>query len=92
MSMDWKANERRSEAPQGDKTRISPALIIWLVIVVLAVIFIVQNARNAQVKFLFWDGTMSLWIVLLLTLLAGVLLDRVVTWALRRRKDKQHEV
>jgi uncharacterized integral membrane protein len=27
------------------------------------VIFIVQNARNAQVKFLFWDGTMSLWIV-----------------------------
>ena len=55
-------------------------------------IFIIQNARNAQVKFLFWDGTMSLWIVLLLTLLAGVLLDRVVTWALRRRKAKQNEV
>jgi uncharacterized integral membrane protein len=90
MSMDWKSNENRSEAPQGDKTRISPALIIWFVIVVLAVIFIIQNARNAQVKFLFWDGTLSLWIVLLLTLLAGVLLDRVVTWALRRRRAK-HE-
>ena len=35
---------------------------------------------------------MSLWIVLLLTLLVGVLLDRVVTWALRRRRDKQQEV
>jgi uncharacterized integral membrane protein len=74
MSMDWKANERRSEAPEGDKTKISPALIISLVIAVLAVIFIIQNARDAQVKFLFWDG---------------VLLDRVVTWALRRRRARQ---
>jgi uncharacterized integral membrane protein len=89
MSMDWKANERRSEAPEGDKTKISPALIISLVIAVLAVIFIIQNARDAQVKFLFWDGTLSLWIVLLLTLIVGVLLDRVVTWALRRRRARQ---
>jgi len=89
MSMDWKANERRSEAPEGDKTKISPALIISLIIVVLAVIFIIQNARDAQVKFLFWDGTLSLWIVLLLTLIVGVLLDRVVTWALRRRRARQ---
>ena len=91
MSMDWKSNERRSEAPEGDKTKISPALIIWIVIAVLAVIFIVQNARDAQVKFLFWDGTLSLWIVLLLTLLVGVALDRIVTWALRRRKA-HHDV
>jgi uncharacterized integral membrane protein len=89
MSMDWKANERRSEAPEGDKTKISPALIISLIIAVLAVIFIIQNARDAQVKFLFWDGTLSLWIVLLLTLIVGVLLDRVVTWALRRRRARQ---
>ena len=88
MSMDWKANERRSEAPEGDKTKISPALIISLIIAVLAVIFIIQNARDAQVKFLFWDGTLSLWIVLLLTLIVGVLLDRVVTWALRRRRAR----
>jgi len=91
MSMDWKANERRSEAPQGDKTRISPALIIWVIIAVLAVIFVVQNARDAQVKFLFWDGKLSLWIVIVLTLIAGALLDRIVTWALRRRKAKHVE-
>ena len=54
MSMDWKANERRSEAPQGDKTRISPALIIGIVIAVLVVVFIVQNAngRPGQVPLL----------------------------------------
>jgi uncharacterized integral membrane protein len=90
MSMDWKANERRSEAPEGDKTKISPALIIWIVIAVLAVIFIVQNARDAQVRFLFWDGTLSLWIVIVITLLAGAALDRIVTWALRRRRAR-HE-
>jgi hypothetical protein len=31
MSMDWKANDSRSEAPAGDKTRVSPGLIIGIV-------------------------------------------------------------
>ena len=87
MSMDWKANER-GDAPAGDKNRVSAALIIWIVIAVVAIIFIAQNARDAQVKFLFWDGTLSLWVVILLTLLAGAALDRIITWAWRRRKAK----
>jgi len=40
MSMDWKANEHRGDAPQGDKTRISAAMVIWIVVAVLAVVFI----------------------------------------------------
>ena len=71
MSMDWKANDRRSEAPQGDKTRISPSLIIGIVVAVLVVVFIVQNAKDSQVKFLFWDGTVSLWVVIVVSLILG---------------------
>jgi len=90
MSMDWKANENRGDAPQGDKTRISAAMVIWIVIAVLAIVFIAQNTNDARVKFLFFDGTLSLWVVIVLTLLAGALLDRLVMWIMRRRKSKRH--
>jgi uncharacterized integral membrane protein len=85
MSMDWKANERPNESPKGDKTRVSPSLIIGLVVAVLVVVFIVQNAKDSQVKFLFWDGTISLWIVIVVSLILGALLDRIVTWYMHRR-------
>ncbi len=85
MSMDWKANDRRGEAPQGDKTRISPSLIIGIVVAILVVVFIVQNAKDSQVKFLFWDGTVSLWVVIVVSLILGAVLDRIVTWYMRRR-------
>lgn len=90
MSMDWKANEHRGDAPQGDKTRISAAMVIWIVVAVLAIVFIAQNTNDAHVKFLFFDGTLSLWVVIVLTLLAGTLLDRLVMWIMRRRKAKRH--
>ena len=82
MSMDWKANE----APRGDKTALSPALIIGVVVGIFALVFILQNARNSQVKFLFWDGTISLWVVIVISLIVGAILDRIVIWWLRRRK------
>jgi uncharacterized integral membrane protein len=86
--MDWKANENRGEAPQGDKSRISAAMIIWIVVAILAIVFVFQNANDARVKFLFWDGTLSLWVVIVLTLIVGALLDRFVIWMLHRRRAK----
>ena len=56
MSMDWKEHDRQSEAPQGEKSKISVALIAWIVVAVLALVFILQNTRNSKVTFLFWDG------------------------------------
>jgi uncharacterized integral membrane protein len=88
MSMDWKANER-GDGAEGDKRRISAAMVIWIVVAILAVVFIAQNANDSHVKFLFFDGTMSLWVVILLSIIAGVVLDRLVTWMLRRRKAKR---
>jgi uncharacterized integral membrane protein len=86
MSMDWKEHDRNSEAPQGEKSKISPALIAWLVIAILAVVFILQNTKNAKVTFLFWDGTVSIWIVIVIAIVLGVALDRLATWFVRRRR------
>jgi uncharacterized integral membrane protein len=88
MSMDWKANER-GDAQQVDKKRVSPTLIIGLVAVVLAIVFIAQNTDSHDVKFLFWDGEMSTWVVIVIALVLGALIDRVATWAWRRRKGRR---
>jgi len=92
MSMDWKANERRGgEAPQGDKTRISPTMIIGVVAAVLALVFILQNTDSHPVTFLFWDNETSTWVVIVIALILGAVIDRVGTWAWRRRKARRGE-
>jgi uncharacterized integral membrane protein len=90
MSMDWKANEHRGgEAPQGDKTRISPALIIGGVAAILALIFILQNTDSHRIRFLFWDNDTSTWVVIVIALVLGAVIDRVATWAWRRRRTRR---
>ena len=86
MSMDWKDNERRSEAPRGDTSRLSPALIVGIILAVLVIIFIVQNTEDSEVTFLAWDRTVSLWIVIVISLILGAVLDRIATWFMRRRR------
>jgi uncharacterized integral membrane protein len=88
MSMDWKEHDRQSDAPQGQKSKISAALVAWIVLAVLAVVFILQNTRNSKVTFLFWDGTVSIWIVIVIAIVLGVLLDRLGTWFVRRRRGR----
>jgi uncharacterized integral membrane protein len=89
MSMDWKANEHRGDSQEAEKRRVSPTLIIGLIALVLAIIFIAQNTESHDVNFLFWDGEMSTWVVIVIALVLGALIDRVATWAWRRRKARR---
>jgi uncharacterized integral membrane protein len=89
MSMDWKANERRNDGADVEKKRVSPSLIIGLVALVLAIIFIAQNTDRHPVTFLFWDGDTSTWVVIVISLILGALIDRIGTWAWHRRKARR---
>jgi uncharacterized integral membrane protein len=89
MSMDWKEQDRRAGAPEGEKKRISPALILWLIVAAIAVVFIAQNTRHSTVTFLAWDGDISIWVVIVIAIVLGVLLDRLGTWFMRRRRRQQ---
>ena len=85
--MDWKDKERA--APEASTRRkVSPALVAWIVIAIVAVVFILQNTKRAPVRFLFWDGTVSIWVVIVLAMVIGALLDRGATWMLRRKRNK----
>jgi uncharacterized integral membrane protein len=89
MSMDWKANERRGDGTEIDKKRVSPSLVVGLVALVLAIIFIIQNTDSHPVRFLFWDGDTSTWVVIVIALILGALIDRIVTWAWHRRQARR---
>lgn len=82
--------ERRDDDAGWRRTRsgISPVLIALAVVVVLAVIFVVQNREQAQVQLFFWEHRLSVWVVIALSIIVGIVLDRLVSiWLNRRRRE-----
>lgn len=58
--------------------RVTPRLIVWLVLLVLLVIFIGQNAQHVDVTLYFWEFRMRLIWVLLGAALIGAILGWLV--------------
>jgi uncharacterized integral membrane protein len=74
------------------RTRISGtwvAVIIAALIVVLLLVFILQNTKSVEVSYFTASGTMPLGVALLLATIGGVLLTAVIAslriWQLRHR-------
>jgi uncharacterized integral membrane protein len=64
-------------------------LVILGVILLIILIFILQNTEKVHFDFLFWGFSMSLWIMFVITLVVGVLLGMAVSAMLRVRKRKE---
>ena len=83
-----------SPRPTG-RTRISGTwvgVIIATLILVLLLVFILQNTKSVKVSYFTVNGTMPLGVALLLATIGGVLLAGVVAslriWQLRHRLNK----
>ncbi len=61
-------------------------LIALVLVVAAAFTFFVQNGDEAGVEFLWLDFRWPLWAVIGVSILAGVLLDRLVGWQWRRSR------
>jgi uncharacterized integral membrane protein len=59
------------------------------VVVVLIIIFILQNTASVAFTFLFWGFEWPVWAMLVLALLLGFVLGLLVGAILRRRKKKE---
>jgi uncharacterized integral membrane protein len=77
------------------RTRISGAwvaVVIAAVVLVLLLVFILQNTRSVKVSYFTVNGTMPLGVALLLAAVGGVLVAGVVAslriWQLRHRLNK----
>jgi uncharacterized integral membrane protein len=62
-------------------------VVLWVVVAVLVVILILQNNRDVRVELYFWDVTVSLWVLLLGTLVVGMLLGWALPKLRRGRRD-----
>lgn len=86
-------NDRRMRSDPGasasaGRNGISPALIGFIVVAVIAVVFILQNRERRQIDFLFFEVTTRVWTSLAVSVALGVLLDRLFSsWWRRRRRD-----
>jgi uncharacterized integral membrane protein len=84
-------------APESETTRSAPksnsglsfGLLIFLILGLGFVVFIVQNQENISLRFLGWEGTFPLPILLAVTALLAVILDEIFGLVRRRRRRRR---
>jgi uncharacterized integral membrane protein len=62
-----------SGAAERQGLRLSGGAIASLIGVAVLLIFMIQNTQDVTVKFLFWDFTWRLWLLILVAALVGAL-------------------
>ncbi|MGZ4446243.1 MAG: LapA family protein [Nocardioides sp.] len=78
------------QALRGSRTSgLWAAVIGLLVVLVLLIVFIVQNTQSVQVSYFGWDGQVALSVALLIATASGLLIAGTAgtlrIWQLRRR-------
>lgn len=76
-----------TQMPEEKESGLAPKTIAVGVIVVLAVVFILQNTAKGDIDFLFWTLSMPAWIWLLVMFGAGVIAGSLFPWLRPRKKD-----
>ena len=85
-----KWNENGNAAKSG-RNGPSVALIVALVIGVIAIIWFLQNSKDVEIQFLFGTWETSVRWAIIIAIAVGVLLDRLVSYGLRRRRRRKAE-
>lgn len=75
--------DARSRAPIG--------LVVAGLIVIAVSIFVAQNTEDIEIQFLFFKGSMPLWLVIVIILVLGMVLGQALMYMRRRRKRRQDE-
>jgi len=60
------------------------------VVVVLALIFIFQNTQKVAVSFLWAEGELQMWIVMLILFVVGMLAGFLIAWRRARRRRREY--
>ena len=62
-----------------------------ILVAALAVIFIVQNITDVEIRFLFWSASMSRALLVILLIAAGVVIGWGMSSSEQRRKKKENK-
>ena len=64
-------------------------LLLLLLLVIGLAIFFFQNGSDTQIEFLWFDFTWPVWAVIGISVLIGIVLDRLGTWQWRRARNRR---
>lgn len=82
-------NERSSVPPLPEPVKTRPAVVKTLVAAMLAVLFfgfLLINSEDVTVEFLWWETSLPLWLVLVASALAGIVIWELSGYLRRRRR------
>ncbi|MGA9276580.1 hypothetical protein [Ilumatobacter sp.] len=85
--------DRRNDIPDGefggdDDSGPPIALILAGVVAILCLIFVIQNGEKVTAQFLWVDQEIRLWVAIVISIVLGILLDRLFSiWWRRTRRD-----
>jgi uncharacterized integral membrane protein len=88
MTDEFGADFRDGQLAGEGRRKISPRMIVAAVAAVIGLIVVLQNTNRVDVTFLFFDGTMHLWVFALLMILLGVGLGQLAGVLIRRRRRR----
>ena len=85
-------SEYIDDSPPGPAGRNGPSvfLILLIVVAVITAVFIAQNRDRTQIEFLFFDVRSRVWTAIAVSILLGVLLDRLILAYWRRARRKKN--
>jgi uncharacterized integral membrane protein len=88
----FQPDEGRPTEVVVERPRYLIALAVTAVVAILFLVFIFQNSEAVEVSWLWLDGEVTLWHILLLTAAASVVIERVGLYfarrSIRRRRDR----
>lgn len=70
---------------------VGAGTVIGLIVLVGLIAFGVQNRNKVSVSWLFFDRETAVWVIILVTAIATLIMERLVAWGWRRRQRKKHQ-
>ncbi len=78
--------KRDRASKDGLVSRFTARQALWAVLVVLALWFVFSNGQSVEVKYIVGDTTAPLWLMIVLAIGVGMLLDRALVLRGRRKR------
>ena len=77
------------DSSDGPDRRLIMRLVVGAVVVILAILFVVQNNDRVEMSFVFFTVTTRLWVGLVVALVLGALLGQAAEALWERRKRRK---
>jgi uncharacterized integral membrane protein len=77
------------ESSDGADRRLITRLLVAVAVVVLAILFVVQNNERVEMSFVFFTVTTRLWVGLVVALVLGAVLGQAAEALWERRKRRR---